>query len=287
MVWSRQYHGSTGVNESFFFRRILWSHGIDDISGELRDSIQAAADRFPGWLAGQVMLAMIAERTREPEESLRILTALSKNKRLSQECPETVAYELAKLFVDRQETRMVAIKLLEPLCNSRHFLVYQANEKPTLLLAKAWLAEGQRGKAMESLMTETSGILNPGPIEKTNPTQLAAQLLTLGLPIDSYRLLDVAKKDKPRSNSTDYLANEKAAKTARQTAIDSLQKLPAQNAIAESLMDRKMADRQLPAIELMFRAPALAEVLGPSGSIESVLQNYPCSACQGWTSSCD
>jgi len=263
------------------FRQILQSHRKEDVAGELRNSIQAAADRFPGWLAGQVMLAMIAERTDQPEEKVRILTAISQNKRLFDQCPETVAYELGKLFVAREETRMAAIKLLEPLCNSRQLLAHDAKERPAMIIAKAWLAEGKRANAVESLMMESQlgnatlpGFGSTAPLGKTGASQMAEQLLILGLPIDGYRLLEIPTNDMSRTRDTqEYSAIANAYKKVRQNVIDALEKMPAQNAIAELLFDRTNATRQLPTLELMFYVPSLKEVSVQSGSIESVLVN--------------
>ncbi len=271
------------VSESFFLRRILFSHRKEDVAGELQRSVQVAADRFPSWLAGQVMMAMIAERIEQPDESTKILTALSRNKRLFVECPETVAHELAKLFMDRPETRMTAIKLLEPLCSSRQFQGYDAKDRPTILLAKTWLAEGQRSKAVSVLMDDTqtpqprSGalILNPNSIDPVAvEIYKSEQMLLLGLPIDSYRLVDIPKSDLPQAWDTrQYSAISSAFKKARQNAIDILERMPGQAAVAELLMDRTIAARKLPALELMFHAPSFKEVAGQSAWIESVLQH--------------
>jgi len=269
------------VGESLFLRRILQSHRKEDVAGEMRNSVQAAADRFPGWIAGQVMLAIIAERTDQPDENLKILTSLSRNKRLFEECPENVAYELGKLFVQREETRMTAIKLLEPLCSSRQFAAYEAKDRPAMLLAKAWLAEGQRAKAVESLVTDTqmlgpslSGGMNSTQTGNTRTVEAANQLLILGLPIDSYRLLEVLKSDFLRGKEAqEYSALANVFKAGRQSAIDLIKKMPAENAVAELLLDRTNAARQLPALELMFRVPSLKEVSESSASIKSILQS--------------
>jgi len=266
------------ISESFFFRRILLRHRKEDVAGELRSSIQAAADRFPGWLAGQVMLAMIAERTDQPDESVKILIAISRNKKLFDQCPETVAYELGKLFVAREETRTAAIKLLEPLCSSRQFLAYEAKERPAMILAKIWLAEGKRTKAVESLILESQmvdvwqrGVGRSAPLGKTSASQMAEQLLILGLPIDGYRLLEIPTNDMSRNRDTqEYSAVANVYKKVRQNVIDVLEKMPAQKAIAELLFDRTNVARQLPVLELMFYVPSLKEVSVQSSSIESV-----------------
>lgn len=223
------------VSESFFFRRILLCHREDDIVSELRGSIQAASDRFPSWLGGQVMLAMIAERISQPDECKRILTELSRNKRLFEQCPENVAYELAKLLVGQPETRMTAIKLLEPICNSLQFVSYGAHERPTLILAKAWLAEGQRGKAIESLLKDRVGILNPGPLGRVDSSQIPLQMLELGLPIDAYRHLDVAKRETTRTSNVERSVTETAVDAVKLKAIDMLEKMSAPDAVKEIL----------------------------------------------------
>lgn len=271
------------VSESFFLRRILLCHRKEDVAGELQRSVQVAADRFPSWLAGQVMLAMIAARVEQPEESAKILTALSRNKRLFVECPETVAHELAKLFMDRPETRMTAIKLLEPLCNSQQFQGYDAKDRPIVLLAKTWLAEGQRSKAVSVMMNDTlvsqprigASILNPNSVDPVAVDIYKSELmLLLGLPIDGYRLVDIPKNDLPQAWDTrQYSAISSAFKKARQNALDVFERMPGQAAVAELLMDRTIAARKLPALELMFHAPSFKEVAGQSAWIESVLQN--------------
>ena len=269
--------------DMLLFELLLRNHNREDVSQKLEPAIQTGVQRMPGWYAGKMMLAMIAARTDRTVEAKQQFAELAPIKRLHIGCPEGVAWRLANEFSELPETRAAAIRLLETLIGNYAFMLVGPDQQPVMMLTKLWIAEGQRGKAIELLTREyesgreVSMALPQGQGSSSGQSNsntivtLADRMLTLSLPVESYRLFERNPTLSPRNptagvgQSTGKVTTREAGKRA---AIALLETFPADKAVFELLQDR--TTRNQPALELILQVPMAKET--PSQWIESVLQ---------------
>ncbi len=136
------------------FEMLLTSNRSEEIEKKLEPAVLAAVERFPNWMAGKVMLQMIAERTNRKMEAQKRLSELASNKRLSIGCPQGVALRLATEFVELPEARKAAINLISPLVGKGQIAFGDPDHQPNFILARLLIADGQRAKAIEMLSQE-------------------------------------------------------------------------------------------------------------------------------------
>ena len=270
------------------FEHLLACHRGEDIVEKLEPFIQRAVDRMPGWFAGRLMLAFIAAKTDRPNVAKEHFVSLAGVKRLHVGIPEEVAARLAIEFMQLPEARATAIALTEPLLASNKFVYLDLEKRPIIMLAKLLVADGQRAKAIDILTQEhESGrdaamlssryqtFLNStaGRSEPVKIPMLADHLLTIGLPVESFRLFDfVISTDRRRQ--MELMIQRKGLFTSREdgmrAAIQLLESLPAEKAIFELLQDRSKPARNRSALELMFQVPLAKDTF--TQSMESAMQ---------------
>ena len=277
-------------SDMLLFELLLRNHSREDVSQKLEPAIQTAIQRMPGWLAGKMMLAMIAARTDRAVEAKQHFAELAPIKRLHIGCPEGVAWRLANEFSELPETRAAAIRLLDTLIGSYAFMLVSPDQQPVMMLTKLWIAEGQRGKAIELLTREyesgreasmafpigqgyASGQQGSpsGQSNSNTIVTLADRMLTLSLPVESYRLFERNHSLSPMNPTAGVGQNSRKVTTreaGKRAAITLLETFPADKAVFELLQDRITRDQ--PALELMLQVPMAKET--PSQWIESVLQ---------------
>ncbi len=275
------------------FEMLLTSNRSEEIEKKLEPAVLAAVERFPNWIAGKVMLQMIAERTNRKTEAQKRLYELASDKRLFIECPRGVALRLATDFVEMPEARKTAIDLISPLVGKGQIAFGDPELQPNFILARLLIADGQRSKAIEMLAQEyESGNANMSAYysaARTNVSlnapvtvrSLADKILELKLPYESYRLFEKHPTE-PTQTPTQSIQNVRSPSTiqtngklttrevGRLAAIALLQLLPPDKAIFETLQDRSDPNRNYPALELMlqYSIPRLNAI----NRIESAMQ---------------
>lgn len=271
------------------FEKMLDFHRKRDIVEELEPSIREAVVRLPNWLAGRLMLAIIAERTGRREEAREHFAWIASSKRIHEGVPEIVAWKLVNQLKEVPEARLAAAALSETLLGSIRFSNVAFEQRPVIVLAKLLIADGQRSKAIEFLTREyETGIFAAmsniryqafvdgtpgGRSEPVKVPMLADQMLSLGMPVESFQLFELNHSTAHQIN-LEQLSQRKGLLTSREdgqrAAIRHLESLSAEKAIFELLQDRSNPVRNQPALELMFHAPLARNVLDQS--MESELQ---------------
>ena len=267
------------------FAMLLMSNRQEEIEKKLEPSVRAAVDRMPGWLAGKVMLAMIVSRLNKPTEAKLRFSELASINRIAVGCPDGVAWRLTKEFLELPEARKTAIRLATGLIGNSRFANLEPEMQPNMLLAKLWIADGEREKAVEMLTREyetgTAGGTAYGSkaspvVRRSSSTpvpSLADIILESGLPVESYRLFE-KHTDEHVKSVNQMLQNSGSITTreaGRQAAIKQLELLPPDKAVNELLRDRSNAARNYPVLELMFQVPLENET--SNKAIESALQS--------------
>ncbi len=270
------------------FEQLLACHRGEDIVEKLEPFIQRAVDRMPGWFAGRMMLALIAAKTDRRNVAKDHFVSLAGVKRLHVGIPDEVAARLAIELMQLPEARATAIALTEPLLASNRFVYVDLESRPIIMLAKLLVADGQRAKAIDILTQEhesgrdaamTSAryqtFLNSaaGRSEPVKIPMLADHLLTIGLPVESFRLFDFVVSTE-RRRQTELMIQRKGLFTSREdgmrAAIQLLESLPAEKAIFELLQDRSKPSKNRSALELMFQVPLAKDT--STQSMESAMQ---------------
>ena len=264
------------------FEMLLACHSKEEVVEKLEPFIQKAVDRMPRWLAGRMMLALIAAKTDRPTVAKEHFASLANAQRLQIGIPEEIAERLAIEFMQFPEARATAIALTEGLLATNKFVNFNSERRPVILLAKLLVADGQRAKAIEILTREYEnksggyqGFVNStaGRSEPVKIPMLADQLLTIGLPVESYQLFDSVTSIE-RSRQAFLMVQQKGLITSREkgmrAAIQLLESLPAEKAIHELLQDRSNTAKNLPALEVMFQVPLAKDV--STQSMESAMQ---------------
>jgi len=258
------------------FKKLLISNRSEEIEKKLEPAVLAAVERMPNWIAGKVMLAMIAERTNRKAEATKRISELASDKRLSIGCPPGVALRLATEFIEFPEARKTAINLVLPLVGNGQIAWVEPAPQPCIVLAKLLIADGQRARAIEMLSQEyESGNANsrvyyaasvtiPQRNGSTTVPSLADKILDLQLPMESFRLFDryanmhtqaITRVVQNTMTLTSIQANGKQTSrdAGRRAAIALLESLPPDKAIFEMLQDRSNPNRNYPALELMLQ----------------------------------